>query len=107
MEAGCNSDKIEMYLLTLPFGIRISPLQHRRSKAYRGSLTSPVGALYSAAPVILLTKFSTCTCTCTAKFELVLTESQISFSNFLRYLRKFSTGTGRYWPVLLEISLEI
>ena len=53
MEAGCNSDKIEMYLLTLPFGIRISPLQHRRSKAYRGSLTSPAGALYSAAPVIV------------------------------------------------------
>ena len=52
MEAGCNSDKIEMYLLTLPFGIRISPLQHRRSKAYRGSLTSPAGALYSAARVI-------------------------------------------------------
>ena len=52
MEAGCNSDKIEMYLLILPFGIRISPLQHRRSKAYRGSLTSPAGALYSAAQVI-------------------------------------------------------
>ena len=54
MEAGCNSDKIEMYLLTLPFGIRISPLQHRRSKAYRGSLTSPTGALYSAASIIVL-----------------------------------------------------
>ena len=52
MEAGCNSDKIEMYLLTLPFGIRISPLQHRRSKAYRGSLTSLLGALYSAAHVM-------------------------------------------------------
>ena len=25
MEAGCNSDKIEMYLLILPFGISISP----------------------------------------------------------------------------------
>ena len=56
---------------------------------------------------VLLTKFSTCTCTCTAKFELALTASEISFSNFLRYLRKLSTGTGRYWPVLLEISLEI
>ena len=52
MEAGCNSDKIEMYLLTLPFGIRISPLQHYRSKAYRGSLTSPAGAIYSAARVM-------------------------------------------------------
>ena len=56
---------------------------------------------------VLLTKFSTCTCTCTAKFELALTASEISFSNFLRYLRKLSTGTGRYWPVLLEIFLEI
>ena len=59
MEAGCNSDKIEMYLLILPFGIGISPhnpigQRHTevRSQALRAPSIAQLGSYLTTQQVI-------------------------------------------------------